>query len=217
MRWSQDNRVCNKGKMKKKSLLPAISILFLLTAGLYILWPLFVPVPTPEQAIHLSKIYEEKRLKMESDEEAKLLETGSLPVLRVSEIVEIPNKYDKKLVRLRGCVLSGFETFVLMECTLTPENKDNRIWLESSMGFILFTEKVTEKRQHWRIPRPQTKSEAAMLESLYKTENRFTPATIEGEFQSCDGPYGHLGSCKYRLIVHRVIKVSNPKEIGNRP
>ena len=181
---------------------------------MYFFWPFFIPVPTLEQVARQIKDAEEEKIKREEDEDAELLASNSLPNLTVSEIAKFPDRYDKRLVRLRGCVLCGFETFVLMECTLTPENKDNRIWLESSMGFILFTEKVTEKRQHWRTPRPQTTSEAAMLESLYKTENRFTPATIEGEFQSSEGPYGHLGSCKYRLIVHRVIKVSDAKEIG---
>jgi hypothetical protein len=200
-------------KYEHKKWIPLILVFFsILGGGLYLCWPFFIPIPTPEQAIRQIKDEEEERLKKEEDEDAMLLASNSLPNLTVSEIARIPNRYDKRLVRLRGCVLSGFETFVLMECTLTPGNIDNRIWLESSMGFILFTEKITENRQHWRTPLPQTKSQAAMLQSLLRTEHKSIPATIEGEFQSSEGHYGHLGSCKYRLIVHRIIEIASQKE-----
>jgi hypothetical protein len=201
--------------MRKKLIIVVCATLAVAGIGLFMFWPFFQPVPTPEQVAGQIKEAEEAKLRREADEDAKLAAIDSLPNLTVAEIARTPARYDKRLVRLRGCVFLGFETSALMDCESPWGNSQDRIWLESSVEYILATEKAFGKKEHWRVPLPQTESQVALKKQVLTTRYARTPVMVDGEFQSSQGAYGHLSAYKYRLILHRVIQVSAPIIVTN--
>ncbi|MGB7621811.1 MAG: hypothetical protein WBN92_05630 [Terriglobia bacterium] len=179
-------------------------------SGPHIISPFFSRVAIPEQFASQINGEQQEKLKKEADEDAKLAASGLLPNLTVEEIAASADRYDKRLVRLRGCVVSGFETFFLMECAYSVEARRNGIYLESSIEHIRWAERMSGRKEHWRDPPPQTQAEVRLLKKLARRDNKITPTTIEGEFQKSQRYYAQPGDFKYRLIVHRVLEAGGP-------
>jgi hypothetical protein len=208
--------------MRKKLILLVFVTLVFAGSGLFMFWPFFDRVPTRERVAPQIKETEEAHLRRKADEDSQLAATGSLPNLTVPEIVRTPARYDKRLVRLRGCVFMGFEISSLVDCERPRANYGEVIWLttidqilndermlkEPSLQEILGHEMILNQKQHWRDPLPETESQVALRKQILGPRIVLARVVVDGEFQSSRGAYGHSGAYKYQLILHRFIQAS---------
>ena len=126
-------------------------------------------------------------------------------------MINHPNTYDKRIIRLNGCVRIGAETIVFMECDRGYMSASEVIWLDQ-LESVKLSEEVFKKKEIWTEPKLVSKDEIFLVKKLLSNPvGSVVRATIEGEFQtSVTRKFGHLNDFEHRLIIHRALATEKP-------